>query len=154
MAKLVCADDKPGISNLIEILAVVRGVAPADVERDFADAGGYGDFKRAVGEEVAEWLAPVRTSYLELREDTAAIEEFLAAGAEKAHALAAPVVADVREFMGSKVYDTIIPRNVRISEAPSYGKPVLVYDLKCAGSDAYLRLATEVIQREREQGAH
>ncbi len=62
------------------------------------------------------------------------------------------VVADVREFMGSKVYDTVIPRNVRISEAPSYGKPVLVYDLKCAGSDAYLRLATEVIQREREQG--
>jgi chromosome partitioning protein len=64
------------------------------------------------------------------------------------------VVADVREFMGSKVYDTVIPRNVRISEAPSYGKPVLVYDLKCAGSDAYLRLATEVIQREREQNAH
>jgi chromosome partitioning protein len=64
------------------------------------------------------------------------------------------VVADVREFMGAKVYDTVIPRNVRISEAPSYGKPVLVYDLKCAGSDAYLRLATEVIQREREQGAH
>ncbi len=63
------------------------------------------------------------------------------------------VVADVREFMGSKVYDTVIPRNVRISEAPSYGKPVLVYDLKCAGSDAYLRLATEVIQREREQGS-
>ena len=64
------------------------------------------------------------------------------------------VVADVREFMGSKVYDTVIPRNVRISEAPSYGKPVLVYDLKCAGSDAYLRLATEVIQRERELAAH
>jgi chromosome partitioning protein len=60
------------------------------------------------------------------------------------------VVADVREFMGRKVYDTIIPRNVRISEAPSYGKPVLVYDLKCVGSEAYLRLATEVIQRERE----
>jgi chromosome partitioning protein len=60
------------------------------------------------------------------------------------------VVADVREFMGSKVYDTMIPRNVRISEAPSYGKPVLVYDLKCAGSEAYLRLATEVIQRERD----
>ena len=60
------------------------------------------------------------------------------------------VVADVRQFMGSKVYDTMIPRNVRISEAPSYGKPVLVYDLKCAGSEAYLRLATEVIQRERE----
>ncbi len=60
------------------------------------------------------------------------------------------VVADVREFMGKKVYETIIPRNVRISEAPSYGKPVLVYDLKCVGSEAYLKLATEVIQRERE----
>src|SRR5690349_24047105 len=64
------------------------------------------------------------------------------------------VVADVRANSNQKVYDTVIPRNVRISEAPSYGKPVLVYDLKCAGSDAYLRLATEVIQREREQGAH
>jgi len=60
------------------------------------------------------------------------------------------VVADVRQFMGSKVYNTMIPRNVRISEAPSYGKPVLVYDLKCTGSEAYLRLATEVIRRERE----
>lgn len=64
------------------------------------------------------------------------------------------VVADVRQFMGKKVYDTMIPRNVRISEAPSYGKPVLVYDLKCVGSDAYLRLATEVIQRERELRTH
>jgi chromosome partitioning protein len=60
------------------------------------------------------------------------------------------VVADVRQFMGSKVYDTVIPRNVRVSEAPSYGKPVLVYDLKCVGSEAYLRLATEIIQRERQ----
>jgi chromosome partitioning protein len=60
------------------------------------------------------------------------------------------VVADVRQFMGAKVYKTMIPRNVRISEAPSYGKPVLVYDLKCVGSEAYLKLATEVIQRERE----
>lgn len=60
------------------------------------------------------------------------------------------VVADVRQFMGKKVYDTMIPRNVRISEAPSHGKPVLVYDLKCQGSEAYLKLATEVIQRERE----
>jgi chromosome partitioning protein len=60
------------------------------------------------------------------------------------------VVADVRQHMGRKVYDTVIPRNVRVSEAPSYGKPVLVYDLKCVGSEAYLRLATEIIQRERE----
>ena len=64
------------------------------------------------------------------------------------------VVADVRQFMGSKVYNTMIPRNVRISEAPSYGKPVLVYDLRCVGSEAYLKLATEVIQRERELRAH
>jgi chromosome partitioning protein len=64
--------------------------------------------------------------------------------------LSGQVVADVRQFLGKKVYDTIIPRNVRISEAPSYGKPVLVYDLKCVGSEAYLRLATEIIQREKE----
>ena len=64
------------------------------------------------------------------------------------------VVADVRQFMGSKVYNTMIPRNVRISEAPSYGKPVLVYDLKCVGSEAYLKLATEVIQRERDLRAN
>jgi chromosome partitioning protein len=60
------------------------------------------------------------------------------------------VVADVRQNSKQKVYDTIIPRNVRVSEAPSYGKPVLVYDLKCVGSEAYLRLATEIIQREKE----
>jgi chromosome partitioning protein len=68
--------------------------------------------------------------------------------------LANQVVADVREFMGRKVYDTIIPRNVRISEAPSYGKPVLVYDLKCVGSEAYLRLASEIIEREKELRAN
>jgi chromosome partitioning protein len=64
--------------------------------------------------------------------------------------LSGQVVADVRQFMGPKVYDTVIPRNVRVSEAPSYGKPVLVYDLKCSGSEAYLRLATEIIQREKQ----
>jgi chromosome partitioning protein len=64
--------------------------------------------------------------------------------------LSSQVVADVRQNSREKVYDTIIPRNVRVSEAPSYGKPVLVYDLKCVGSEAYLRLATEIIQREKE----
>lgn len=63
--------------------------------------------------------------------------------------LAGQVVADVRAFLGDKVYETVIPRNVRVSEAPSYGKPVLLYDLKCSGSQAYLKLASEVIQRER-----
>ena len=63
--------------------------------------------------------------------------------------LAGQVVADVREHMGSTVYDTVIPRNVRVSEAPSHGKPALLYDLKCAGSQAYLKLASEIIQREK-----
>ncbi|SEQ54156.1 chromosome segregation ATPase [Faunimonas pinastri] len=63
--------------------------------------------------------------------------------------LAGQVVDDVRAHLGDKVYKTIIPRNVRISEAPSHGKPALLYDLKCAGSQAYLKLASEVIQRER-----
>jgi chromosome partitioning protein len=59
------------------------------------------------------------------------------------------VVADVRQFLGDKVYETVIPRNVRVSEAPSYGKPVLLYDFKCVGSQAYLKLASEIVQRER-----
>lgn len=64
--------------------------------------------------------------------------------------LANQVVDDVRAFMGEKVYRTVIPRNVRVSEAPSHGKPAILYDLKCAGSQAYLQLASEVIQRERQ----
>jgi chromosome partitioning protein len=67
--------------------------------------------------------------------------------------LASQVVADVRQHMGEKVYDTIIPRNVRVSEAPSHGKPVLLYDFKCAGSQAYLKLASEIIQREKAMRA-
>ena len=63
--------------------------------------------------------------------------------------LAMQVVDDVRATLGEKVYDTLIPRNVRLSEAPSYGKPAILYDLKCAGSQAYLKLASEVIGRER-----
>jgi chromosome partitioning protein len=69
---------------------------------------------------------------------------------DKRNNLSEQVLADVRTEMGSLVYDTVIPRNVRLSEAPSYGKPALLYDLKCAGSQAYLRLATEVIRRERQ----
>ena len=81
--EIVRADDKPGISNLIEILAIVRGTAPAAIEHEF-EGKGYGDFKTAVGEEVAAWLAPVRERYLELREDTAAIEAIFETGAAKA----------------------------------------------------------------------
>ncbi|APH70268.1 ParA family protein [Aquibium oceanicum] len=64
--------------------------------------------------------------------------------------LANQVVEDVRLHMGEKVYQTVIPRNVRVSEAPSYGKPAILYDLKCSGSQAYLQLASEVIRRERQ----
>lgn len=63
--------------------------------------------------------------------------------------LANQVVDDVRRHLGDKVYQTIIPRNVRVSEAPSYGKPAILYDLKCSGSQAYLQLASEVIRQER-----
>jgi chromosome partitioning protein len=60
------------------------------------------------------------------------------------------VAADVRQFLGDKVYDTVIPRNVRVSEAPSHGKPVLLYDFRCAGSQAYIQLAREILRREEE----
>ena len=67
--------------------------------------------------------------------------------------LAHQVVEDVRSHLGDKVYRTLIPRNVRVSEAPSFGKPAILYDLRCAGSQAYLQLASEVIQRERRRQA-
>jgi tryptophanyl-tRNA synthetase len=92
-------DGKPGISNLIEILAVARDVGPEEVERSF-EGLRYGDFKTAVGDEVAEWLAPVRERYAELRGDDAALEGILEAGADKARAIAATTLADVREAMG------------------------------------------------------
>ena len=68
---------------------------------------------------------------------------------DKRNNLSNQVLNDVRSHLGELVYETVIPRNVRLSEAPSYGKPALLYDLKCAGSQAYLHLATEVIKRER-----
>ena len=68
---------------------------------------------------------------------------------DRRNSLSDQVAADVRAHFGAKVYDTMIPRNVRVSEAPSYGKPVLIYDMKCAGSQAYMRLASELIGRER-----
>ncbi len=69
---------------------------------------------------------------------------------DRRNSLSEQVLQDVKATLGDLVYDTVIPRNVRLSEAPSYGKPALLYDLKCAGSQAYLRLATEVIRRERQ----
>jgi chromosome partitioning protein len=68
---------------------------------------------------------------------------------DRRNALSGQVEADVRGHFGDKVYETVIPRNVRVSEAPGFGKPALIYDLKCAGSQAYLRLARELVGRER-----
>src|SRR5919206_2153232 len=92
------APDKPGISNLIEILAAVRGTVPDDVEREF-DGSGYGAFKAAVAAEVIDYLGPVRERYREIRRDEAGLEAVLAAGAVKARALAAETLRDVRRAM-------------------------------------------------------
>ncbi|MCH9807106.1 MAG: ParA family protein [Alphaproteobacteria bacterium] len=67
--------------------------------------------------------------------------------------LSREVAENVREFFGPKVYNTVIPRNTRVAEAPSHGKPLLLYDYDCAGSQAYIRLATEIIEREQQYKA-
>ncbi|WP_296201570.1 ParA family protein [uncultured Hyphomicrobium sp.] len=67
--------------------------------------------------------------------------------------LSREVANEVRAFFGPKVYESMIPRNTRVAEAPSHGKPILLYDYDCAGSQAYIRLATEIIERERHTKA-
>ena len=92
--------DKPGVTNLIDIIAAARDLTPAQVEADLAGARGYGDLKAAAAEAVTGVLAPLQERYDALRADEAALEAVLAEGAEKARALARPVLADVREAMG------------------------------------------------------
>lgn len=70
---------------------------------------------------------------------------------DKRNSLSGQVASDVRSHFGDKVYEAVIPRNVRVSEAPSFGKPALIYDLNCAGSQAYLKLAREVVAREKSR---
>ena len=98
--EVVRGRDKAGISNLIEILASAKGSTPEAVEKEYADAGGYADFKREVGEAVAGFLAPVRKRYAELRPDEAELERVLRMGADKARAIAADVVALARDRVG------------------------------------------------------
>ena len=93
------APDKAGISNLVDILAAVRGTRPEEVERDF-DGSGYGAFKQAVADAVVEYLAPVREGYESLRSDESELERLLAQGAEKARAIAADTLEGVRRVMG------------------------------------------------------
>jgi tryptophanyl-tRNA synthetase len=96
---VVRAPDKPGISNLIEILAAVSGRAPEQIEGEF-DGSGYGAFKQTVAEAVVDYLAPVRERYQELRADEGELERIFAVGADKARAIAAHTVRDVRAAMG------------------------------------------------------
>jgi tryptophanyl-tRNA synthetase len=93
-------DDKPGVNNLIDILAVMRGVAQQQIEQELASARGYGDLKAAVGDAVVAELAPLQERYAEIRADVPGLEDVLAAGADKARAIAATTLADVREAMG------------------------------------------------------
>jgi tryptophanyl-tRNA synthetase len=92
--------EKPGVSNLIEILAVARETTPEQVEADMRDARGYGDLKVAAAEAVVEMLAPLRERYVELRAEEPALEAVLEEGAERARAIAAQTLADVHERMG------------------------------------------------------
>jgi tryptophanyl-tRNA synthetase len=97
--EIVRSPEKPGITNLIDILAVARGVDQAAIEAEF-EGSGYGDFKKAVAEAVVEYLGPMQQRYQELRPDETELDRVLGIGAEKARALASPVLADVRERMG------------------------------------------------------
>jgi tryptophanyl-tRNA synthetase len=92
--------DKPGISNLVEILAAVRGVEPEQVEKEYAGAQSYAAFKHDVGAAVADDLAPIQAAYGRIRRDADALEGVLARGAERARAIAAPTLADVRHRVG------------------------------------------------------
>ncbi|MGH2711500.1 MAG: tryptophan--tRNA ligase, partial [Actinomycetota bacterium] len=98
--EVVRGPDKAGITNLIDILAAVRGVEPEQIEKEYASAEGYAKFKQDVGDAVAEHLAPVRERYSQLREDHGALEGILSAGAEKARAISSETLALVRERMG------------------------------------------------------
>jgi tryptophanyl-tRNA synthetase len=92
-------EGKEGVANLIEILAVARETSEDEIEREF-EGSGYGDFKQAVAEAVVDFLAPVRDRYEELRPDEAALDDALTAGAEKARAIAAGTLAEVRAAIG------------------------------------------------------
>jgi tryptophanyl-tRNA synthetase len=98
--EIVRGPQKAGVTNLIEIMSSVRGTAPEAVEKEFAGASGYAEFKQAVGEAVVESLAPIRERYEQIRTDQSALEETLSAGAEKARAIASQTLAVARGRMG------------------------------------------------------
>jgi tryptophanyl-tRNA synthetase len=98
--EIVRAEDKQGITNLIEIMAAARGIEPEDVEKEYADADGYAMFKQDVGEAMVELFAPTGERYAAIRPDEPAIEDVLAKGADKARAIASETVAAARRRMG------------------------------------------------------
>jgi tryptophanyl-tRNA synthetase len=98
--EIVRGPDKAGIANLIDILAAVRGVDQDAIEKEYASAEGYGAFKQAVANAVAEHLAPIRDRYAAIRPDRDALEETLSKGADKARAIASQTLAEVRARMG------------------------------------------------------
>jgi tryptophanyl-tRNA synthetase len=99
-SEIVRAPDKPGVTNLIDILAVARGTTPQAIEEEMRSARGYGDLKAATATAVIEMLTPLRERYADLRGDEARLDEILAAGAEKAAAMAHETLVDVRAAMG------------------------------------------------------
>jgi tryptophanyl-tRNA synthetase len=98
--EIAASPDKPGVTNLLEILAAARGTTVAQAEASMADARGYGDLKMATASAVVELLTPVRERYEALREDEDELERILERGAEKASAITAGVLTDVRAVMG------------------------------------------------------
>lgn len=134
--------DCPPSLNLLTINALVAADAVlVPMQAEFFALEGLSQLLRTI-EQIRSTLNPRLT-----------IQGVVMTMFDRRNSLSEQVLNDVRTTMGSLVYDTVIPRNVRLSEAPSYGKPALLYDLKCAGSQAYLRLATEVIRRERQLNA-
>ncbi|MEN3282477.1 MAG: tryptophanyl-tRNA synthetase, partial [Solirubrobacteraceae bacterium] len=97
---IVRAPDKPGVTNLIDILAIAGGTSPEAVEEEMRSARGYGDLKTATAQAVVEMLAPVRERYAELRGDEQQLDAILADGAEKARGMAGETLSDVRSAMG------------------------------------------------------
>ncbi|HET8606047.1 MAG TPA: tryptophan--tRNA ligase, partial [Gaiellaceae bacterium] len=93
------ADDKPGISNLVDILSVATGEAPEAIEARY-DGAGYGQFKQEVGEAVVALLEPIQARYRELRADPGELQRLLRAGAEKARAASGPTLERMYELMG------------------------------------------------------
>ena len=99
-SEIRASEDKPGIRNLLEIMAVATDRTVEDVEAEYADATQYGPFKVAVADAVVEYLRPVRERYEELVADRGELDRILRDGADRARALAAPNVAEARERMG------------------------------------------------------